>query len=171
MRWDQVKTLDEMMRFRKEFLSDPGCDVDCGGISSEMDDSDLEEEELLEAWFDDAVGRLAGKEEIIVYRHMTVADFQSFVDGLETGTQTTGAHWSLSEDTWSPAPDQSEIDVLLTGTVRAESVDWFTTFQNFFSYPWESEIAFEGPVRLVSVKDLESGQVHGPALKEYPTLR
>ena len=172
MHWEEIATLEDMERYKAEFLEDPGCDVDREDISSAMDASGLEEDELLEAWFEAVIARFRGKDEIEVYRHMAVPDFTRFVEGLEAGSETAGIHWSLSEGTWSPAPEQGgDADILLAGIVPAASMDWFTTFQNFFSHPWEEEVAFEGDLRLLWVKDLASGETHAPRLQAYPTMR
>lgn len=175
LKWDKIADLEEMVAFKAGFLAEPGCDVNFDEILEELGDrfvGDPEDEAaILGAWFDFVVGKFRGRDEIALLRHMTVADFDAYVAGLEAGTETTGAHWSLSDETWSPSPEQSDIDVMLRGTVMADCIDWFTTFQAFFAFPWEEEVSFDGDIALVSVENLDTGVVHEPSAPSYPTFR
>lgn len=172
MEWKNIKTLDEMGAYRVEFIADPGCDVDFDGIGGEMGDFETEDGEALSnAWFDRLLAAFRNKATLTLFRHMTVDDFAAYVQGLEDGLETTGFHWSLCEDTWSPAPEQQSVDVMLTGSLPASRVDWLTTFRNFFARPEEQEVTFEGEIHLVSVKNIQTGEVHEPSRPAYPTFR
>lgn len=167
---DGINSLTDMLRVKHEFLAAPGCDVDFDEIRSEVGE-DVSEEDLLSRWFDAVAEKLGASEELPVYRHMTVPSFDDYIERLETGQDTAGGHWSLSEDTWSPFPEQAEIDIRLSGTIRTESIDWFSTFQAFFSHPWEQEVVFDGDVCLNEVTEIETGVSHQPARPTYPTFK
>jgi 3-polyprenyl-4-hydroxybenzoate decarboxylase len=98
---------------------------------------------------------------------MAVRDVESFVTGLKDGSLHFGNHWSLSEATWSPSPEQSDRHVRLTGTIRQDQVDIFSTFQCLFAHPWEAEIVFSGNIALSSLVDLEEGITHDLSHQEY----
>jgi len=165
-------TLNDVIRHKADFLANPGREIDWESIADELGfNDDFEYAPLASQWFDELVGKFQGQATFTLHRHMTVADFGGYVDGLESGTGTVGAHWSMSEDTSSPYPYQSWIDVLLTGEVRADQVDWFTTFQNFFAFPEEREISFHGPIRLLSILNMRTGQTHEPQKDSYETIR
>lgn len=174
MEWDEVATLADMVGFKDGFVSDPGCDVDFDSILAEMPEWDgSDPDAACREWFDRIVGLFDGKTEITVYRHMTVEDFDGFVDALEAGQAAAGAHWSLDEGTFSPFPEQKSVDILLKGTLEASQVDWSTTFQNFFSCPWEREVSFEGEIRVDWVREVEGGRercLGGLPAAAFPSL-
>lgn len=164
--WERSLTLDGMIAHKAAFLESPGCDVDLDGVASELD-SDAEESELLDAWFDRVVESLRG-DVLVLHRHQTVSDVGAYVRRLEAGEATVGVHWSLDQDTFSPDPDQSEREIMLRGAVDADQVEWFATFQAMFSHPWERQVWFQGPIRLDRIQDLGTGEFHVLSTKPYP---
>lgn len=170
MDWDGIASLEAMVAYGDAFIADPGCDVDFDGILAEMPGwEDEEPEAVCRECFRRTCGLLEGRARIVLYRHMTVGSLEGFVEALEAGA-AAGAHWSLEEGTSSPFPEQSDVDVLLKGSVDASQVDWFTTFQNFFSCPWEREVTFGGAVRIDWVREVESGQEREFGGLDAPTL-
>jgi hypothetical protein len=124
---ETVKTIADMIARKTEFLTNPGCDIDYETIETNpgIEGSDAD---LAAIWFDKIVETLTAFDEITVYRHMTVPDVASFAAGLENGSLKPGDHWSLSEATWSPSPEQSDCHVRLTSPYPANRS---TCFQRF----------------------------------------
>ena len=166
-----VRGVADMVAHRDMFLENPGSMVDDGEIIDAMglDDGDgdgLSVAALRAAWFDRLVERFSGST-FTVHRHMTVPDFDAFVAGLEAGEGATGIHWSLDPEIESPSDEVEEVGLRMTAEVSAEAVDWPTTFQQNFSHPWEEEVTVTGPLRLVSVTNLDTGEAYDPQASGY----
>jgi hypothetical protein len=156
---ETVKTIADMIARKTEFLANPGCDIDYDSIETNVgvEGSDAD---LAAIWFDKIVETLTVFDEITLYRHMTVPDVANFAAGLDDGSLKPGDHWSLSEATWSPSPEQSDRHVRLTGTICREQIEVFSTFQCLFAHPWEEEIVFSGDISLTCMIDLEEGNMY-----------
>jgi hypothetical protein len=146
---------------KAEFLSNPGCLPNFEELEDQLgyDKECLPEDRILSEWFDATVQEFSGSAQFSVHRHMTVPDFDAFVTGVENGDDDLGDHWSTNPETWSDHCEALGCDIVLTGRVAAEQVDWFTTFQTRLVFPWEREIVFEGGVVLDSVRRLDNGSV------------
>ncbi len=155
MNWDSISTLSDLAASKSYFLAHPGCDIDHEAIENFLAVEDSNNG-LAERWFDLLVERFSNGSDLTLYRHMTVPDVAEFADSLRYGA-SPGDHWSTSEATWSPSPDQSDHDVRLTGVISTADVDWLSTFRCLFSHPWEQEVAFSGEIRIHALDDLETG--------------
>jgi hypothetical protein len=171
MNHHDIATLDDMKAYRATFLESPGVSVDHEFIFDALEmHEDAEEDEMLALWFDGLVTRFEEAEEFTLFRHMTVDDFDGYVAALDAGTATLGSHWSSSEETSSPGPEQSEVDVMIRGRVDRSQIDWFSTFQQRFCHPHEDEIVFTGPVRVESIRNMQNRQEWHPTHDSYPTF-
>jgi hypothetical protein len=151
--------LQEFADRKAEFLSNPGCLANFEELESSLgyDKEGVPEERILSEWFDATVREFSGGIEFVVHRHMSVPDFDAFVTGIEGGGFDVGAHWSTNPETWSDHCEALGCDVVLTGRVAADQIDWLTTFQTGLVFPWEREIVFQGHVNLDVVKRLDDG--------------
>lgn len=168
---ERVVGLADMVMNRDRFLAEPGSLVDDEEIllALGLDGDAITVTALHGAWFDH-LAALFSRESFVAHRHMTVPDFDAFVLGLEGGEGATGAHWSLDEEIESPCPEVEDVEIRMSAEIPAASVDWVTTFQQNFSHPWEREINVNGPVRLLAVTNLETGEAHDPQAASYPAF-
>jgi len=161
-------TLEDMVRHKLEFLENPGCNVDFTEIYERLDaGDDADESDVPSMWFDHLVEQFRARATFTLHRHMTVVDFDSYVAGLEAGTETVGVHWSMDETTSSPYPEQARVDIGLKGEIDASQVEWFTTFQMHFSHPYEQQVSFDGPIRIEWIMNLETGETYRPRQEAY----
>jgi hypothetical protein len=151
--------LQEFVVRKAEFLSSPGCLPNFEELEADLgyDKEGLPEDRILSEWFDATVEEFSGSAQFLVHRHMTVPDFGAFVAGIEEGGDDLGDHWSTNPQTWSDHCEVLGCDIVLTGRVAAEQVDWFTTFQTRLVFPWEREIVFQGGVVLDVVRRMDDG--------------
>lgn len=77
---------------------------------------------------------------------MSVDNFDAYIERLLDGGGSLGGFWSTDDTTRGPDPDGHETEILIAGEISADQVDWFWTFSQMFSHPWESEIVFKGDV-------------------------
>lgn len=157
---DGAPTLADLIAMKEALLSDPGCWPDYEQIQTELglqEDQGVQDEVLLSTWFDRIVEDYRDVEEIMVYRHLTVPDFDAFVGAIEAGVAAVGAHWSDSALTWSDHAQALGCDILLAGRVSAYQVDWLSTMQAQFSFPNEREVVFSGPVLLDGATRIHDG--------------
>lgn len=153
-----VGDLADMVARRDAFLADMGVDPDLDEIGQEVDPEDrMSDAALLGAWFDHVAGSLAGDGAIRAHRHIRVTDLDAFVERCEAGVHP-GRHWSTTEDTASPDPEHGLVDALLTADVERAAVCWASTFQAWFSHPWEREVTVDGEVARFTVRDMRTGE-------------
>lgn len=161
---DDPRHLDSFSSFllaREAFIDDPGCDPDLDTIETELGRPGLTDRELLSAWVDMEILRLGGRKLITVHRHLTVRDFDEFVAAAADGDDV-GDHWSDNPETWSHYCDAFGSNVRITGSVSAEEIDWFTTFQRRLAFPAEREIVCDVPVSLSLIANLDDGRTWRP---------
>jgi len=176
--YDAVGSLEDMIRLRDRFLSDPGCQFDMEGIREEVDPNgnlfDATDGDLViqQEYFSKLVSRFLFKDTFTVHRHVTVEDVEGFardvreaaspeavgqlVEAAEDMAGGSGGHWSLDPATDCPDLGGPGEEAMLRGEVSRESVDWYSTFQAAFSRPHEMELSLGATPRLTRVVDLSS---------------
>jgi hypothetical protein len=162
--YEQVRSLDDLVAHRDDFIANPGVDSDLGQMMemnpniAAMDDSGRSEAEIRAAWFDHVVKelRIASRSGVMrLYRMLASQDVQGFIAATEAG-HPLGSHWTHNANSATSSYHTGDLppgvrEVLLVADAPLASIDWFTTMQANFSQPYEQEVFVIGPVRLLSI--------------------
>jgi hypothetical protein len=139
-----------------------------------MEEDFDDEDAAAQAWFDVCMGTMSAllrKPKITVYRHMQVEDFKEFVTAIENGSAGLGKHWSVMHSIESPTWAQNhvgDISIRLQAEVDPSVVDWDATLLQWFEWPAEFELIFEGGVAALRIENEDTGKIYTGKAPAYP---
>lgn len=165
--WLYATCPEDLRRHRMEILASGvgGTTIDMETICEEMSvtDDDVDDDALLERWFDACIMRLEdlfGQGSAIVHRAIELDDVPAFRDATIAG-EHPGCHWSHDRSCASTDYHSGPIrrhTVMLTGRVRTEDVSWGTTIQKLFAHPHEREITIFERVEMLAIECEDTGR-------------
>lgn len=180
----QVRSLDDILAHREDFIANPGVDSDLESMAimhpeiDRMFNEDSDPAFMRAEWFDHVVRKLQGHSRqgfLTVYRMLAIQDVEAFIAATEAG-HPLGSHWTYNDATATSSYHTGELppgarEVLLVAEAPLSSVDWFATMQANFAHPYEQEVFVEGPVRLLLIDtDLNRrGGSYTPRRSSYET--
>jgi hypothetical protein len=162
-------TIASIQTRKDEFLKALGCQFDYEeiakslGLDVEEETTEHSDEALGTLWIDALASRFSGVSTFAVYRHMSVNNFADYIEQLQAGEGSLGGFWSTEDTTRGPDPDGHMTEVLIAGEISANQVDWFWTFSQMFSHPWENEIVFNGGVCVFRIEKLGTTELWEPS--------
>jgi hypothetical protein len=168
MRYSEIKEasanpIDYLVDNKDKFLLNIAPHAEESSIQYLLPDYEGDEDGLLSAYFDHCMETfyfIQSRGIIDVCRMISVDDINSFLVATENGAKL-GHHWTYNESSASvgyhdQAPKAHVI--ILFGVAPASSINWMKSLTSHFTHPDENELYLDGPVKLESIVDEQSGK-------------